>query len=99
MNADNKAENHEALLRSMEPPIYPREAAREKTQGYVTLEFTLNETGSTEDIRVIESVPPGTFDAAAIDAVSQYSFWPRQVNGKMVRGGEIRSLIKFEFDK
>src|SRR5690606_25710783 len=48
-------------------PVYPARAAQRGLEGYVIVEFTVTETGSTRDISVVES-SSSLFDRAAVDA-------------------------------
>jgi protein TonB len=62
-------------------PQYPRDAAMNQIEGYVTLAFTIDETGSVRSPRVIESRPPRVFDREAIRAILRWKFKPRIVDG------------------
>ncbi len=67
------------------PPEYPMRASENNVEGFVTLRFIVNETGSVEDPEVIRSEPPGVFDKAALRAVMRWKFQPLIRNGKPVR--------------
>ncbi len=67
------------------PPEYPMRASEDNVEGFVTLRFIVNETGSVEDPEVIRSEPPGVFDKAALRAVKRWKFQPLIRNGKPVR--------------
>lgn len=67
------------------PPEYPMRASENNVEGFVTLRFIVNETGSVEDPEVIRSEPPGVFDKAALRAVRRWKFQPVIRNGKPVR--------------
>jgi TonB family protein len=58
------------------PPIYPPQAAREQIEGHVVMLFDLHTDGTTHNIRVIESVPLGVFDGAAVKALEQWTYYP-----------------------
>ena len=66
------------------PPEYPHIALLNETEGYVTLMFTVTETGSVSDPEIIASAPPGTFDRAAIKAVLRWKYQPQLANGKPI---------------
>ena len=55
---------------------YPRKAEQAGTEGWVDLEFTVTPAGAVNTLGVVSSQPPGTFDAAAISAVSQWRYKP-----------------------
>jgi TonB family protein len=53
---------------------YPRDALKNKINGYVIVEFLLGPKGTASELTVVESSPPKTFDDAALDAVSHGHF-------------------------
>lgn len=65
-------------------PKYPREALGRGQQGYVTLDVTVNPDGKVIDARVVDSVPPGVFDASTLKAAKAARFQPKIVDGKPV---------------
>lgn len=68
----------------IEAPRYPRQAFRSRTEGHVTIEFTVGTDGRTHNARVLESRPRSVFDASALQAVERWEFEPRIVNGRPV---------------
>jgi len=62
-------------------PQYPRDAAMNQIEGYVTIEFTIDETGSVRSPRVIDSSPPRVFDRAALRSILRWKFKPRVTDG------------------
>jgi TonB family protein len=66
------------------PPVYPREAQRAGTEGWVQVEFTIAPDGSTRDLQVRDSAPKEVFDKAALDSVSKWRFEPIRKNGAPV---------------
>jgi len=65
-------------------PEYPLEAARNRTSGYATVEFTINPDGSVSNAHVIASRPSRVFNSAAIQAVSRSKFKPALKDGQPV---------------
>lgn len=55
-------------------PVYPREAQLNGVEGSVTVEFTVNPFGDTQNVRVVSSRPAAVFDLAAISAVSRWRY-------------------------
>ena len=53
--------------------------------GYVKAEFVITKSGKTSDITVIESVPEGAFDKAAIAALKKWVYKPGELDGKVVK--------------
>jgi protein TonB len=76
-------------------PVYPVEALRNGTKGWVELEFTVTPNGSVRDIEVVAAEPRGVFDSAASEAVAGWRFRPRVVNGQPVAQ---RSTVTMRFD-
>ncbi len=64
---------------------YPERARRKGITGYVVFNILINETGSIEKIRVLESSPAGVFEEAAQAALEQWVFEPAIYQGKKVR--------------
>jgi len=58
-------------------PAYPDRARERGTEGWVDLEFTVTNDGSTRDIVVRSAEPAGTFDSAAVNAVRRWRYEPR----------------------
>jgi TonB family protein len=65
-------------------PAYPPQAFRDRVEGWVEVEFTVNERGTTGDIVVVAGAPQGVFDAAATEAVAAWRYLPRIANGQPV---------------
>ncbi|GLP95547.1 energy transducer TonB [Paraferrimonas sedimenticola] len=66
-------------------PRYPIAAARDRIQGWVQLGFTITESGSVDEIRVVASEPVDVFDQAAISALQKWRYQPKRIGGKAVR--------------
>ena len=79
------------------PPVYPPEAVERRTEGYVVVEFTVTETGSTANVRVVESSDP-IFNASAIESASQYRYTPRVTDGATVEVPGVRTRLLYVLD-
>lgn len=66
-------------------PPYPYRAALADIEGWVTVEFTVTETGAVADARVIDAQPPRIFNEAALKAILNWRFQPRKINGIPIR--------------
>lgn len=73
-------------------PQYPRDAAMNQIEGFVTVEFTITETGSVTSPRVIDSKPPRVFDRAAMRAILRWKFKPRIIDGVAVERTATQTL-------
>jgi protein TonB len=77
-------ETRAAQVISPAAPEYPLEAARNRTSGYATVEFTVNPDGSVSNAHVIAAQPNRVFNSAAIQAVSRSKFKPALKDGQPV---------------
>ncbi len=62
---------------SMTAPFYPRKAMLEGIEGHVVLQFDTDENGRVQKVKIVESVPGRVFDIAALKAVYQWVFKPK----------------------
>ena len=83
---------------SRQPPQYPYKAARRGIEGWVRVSFRVTETGTVEDVQVLESDPAGVFEQAAIKAVYRWRFKPRTVNGQAM-AGTAEQVVEFELNR
>jgi TonB family protein len=63
-------------------PPYPEDARNAGVSGVVTVELSLDETGTVRDARVTQSIP--LLDAAALETVRRWHYEPTLVNGRPV---------------
>jgi protein TonB len=63
-------------------PQYPEVAKQARVEGVVVLECTISATGHVTDVRVLKGIP--LLDAAAVEAVRQWSYTPTLLNGTPV---------------
>lgn len=73
-------------------PQYPRDAAMNQIEGHVTIEFTITESGSVRDPRVIDSDPPRVFDREAVRAILRWKFKPRVVDGTAIARQAVQTI-------
>ncbi len=79
------------LLHRVEPE-YPEAARQQNIQGRVRLEVHIGTDGSVQDVEVVSGSP--VLAQASIDAVKQWKFKPRVVNGQPV---EMQTRVTFDF--
>jgi TonB family protein len=77
------------------PPAYPHFAQLNGISGWVKLMFTVTAAGTTRDVRVTASEPPGVFDAAAVEAARRFVYSPRLENGTPVDRPNVETEITF----
>jgi len=71
---------------------YPKDAVRNRIEGFVVLEVTVNPDGSVRDVAVRKSAPPHTFEQSALDAVRRWRFQPKIVSGMPVEAKGIQTM-------
>jgi len=81
------------LVKSVTPE-YPIKANLNKIQGWVELDFTVNESGAVKDIVVHAASTPGVFEVAAAGALAKWRYKPVVRDGKIV---EQRARVRMRF--
>ncbi len=84
-------------------PQYPRIALNRGVEGFVTVSFTVTETGRTRNVVVLEAVTKdgkatSVFDRAAIAAAEQFKYQPRVQDGVAVEVHGVKNRFVFELD-
>ena len=77
-------------------PRYPSRALSRGIEGWVLLEFAIDELGLAVNPVVIESEPSGIFDRAATSAVKRWKYRPMIEDGRPRMRPGVRKLISFE---
>lgn len=79
------------------PPAMPKEAADRGISGYVVVSYTIKQNGLVGDVKVDEAQPKGVFDAAAMQAVSQWRYEPpKHADGKPATLTDQKIKLKFD---
>lgn len=82
---------------SIEAPEYPRSAYRNRREGTVYVEFTVDGDGRTRNIEVVEAEPRGVFEDAAVEAVESWRFQP-QIDEGRPQEVRLRQAVDFSLD-
>jgi len=105
--ARKKAENEAAAAAAaaaaaqVQPPkriktVQPVVSEKVRGKGYVVVAFTILQNGLVGDVKIAESEPKGLFDAAAVQAVSQWRYEPPlRADGKPAT---LEQKVKLKFD-
>lgn len=101
--ADAKAQKSasqriEPKLKRNVTPDFPAEAFDKGLSGLVTVAYTVDVEGKTQDVRVESSDPPGIFDRAATSAVRRWRYEPATVDGVPTEA-QLRISIRFTLPK
>lgn len=65
-------------------PEYPERARQREIEGSVLVSVLVGTDGQVKNAKILESIPPGIFDAAVDAAVRQWTFEPAQYRGTAV---------------
>tara|TARA_Y100000034_G_C6569838_1_gene246922 strand:- start:143 stop:475 length:333 start_codon:yes stop_codon:yes gene_type:complete len=68
-------------------------------EGWVRMSFEVTETGSTDNIQILDSSPAGKFDSEAIKALSKWKYKPKIVDGVAVRQTDLKVQLDFVLDE
>ena len=74
---------------------YPPAAKAAGVEGHVVVRYDVSAAGAVVNARVVEAVPPGIFDEAALQCVRQWRFKARMANGEAVPTGDRVSTVRF----
>ena len=88
---DYGIENRQAV-----PPEYPMLALQQHFEGSVTVEFSVDETGRTINIEIVDGPISGIFDRPAIRAIEQFVYEPLIVDGVPRSRGIMSMNLNFE---
>jgi protein TonB len=69
-------------------PVYPAEAVRSGTNGFVEVEYTVDAAGKVASVSVLNAKPARMFESAAVKAVKQWQFAP---------GADGRGKVRLDF--
>jgi len=79
-------------------PTYPRRMAARGIEGWVLLEFSVDQLGRVQNPQVIDARPTGGFSKAAIDAVLRYKYKPKVFDGKAAWVHGVQTRMVFQLD-
>ncbi len=88
----------EPKLKRSVTPDYPSDAFAKGLEGVVTVAYTVDAEGKTQDVGVESSDPPGVFDRAATNAVRRWRYEPATVDG-VPSEARLRISIRFTMPK
>ena len=92
--SDMISANQLVLVKSV-AAVYPAKAERGALEGWVELDFAVDETGTVRDVSVHAASPRGVFDQSATTALLQWRYRPVVVDSKPVAR---RARIRMRFE-
>ncbi|MEO8010403.1 MAG: energy transducer TonB [Dokdonella sp.] len=93
----SSADDSDASVTSAASLSYPQQAARNRVEGWVEVEFTVTAEGQVQGARVLRSDPPRVFDREAIRSIERSTYRARIENGTPVNA-TLRRRIEFKLD-
>jgi TonB family protein len=78
--------------------VYPPDARANGIEGYVVVRYDVAADGRVHNARVVDAQPAGTFDEAALQAVSRWRFRPPQRNGEAQPVTGLQSRLEFALE-
>jgi protein TonB len=84
-------------LRQVQPE-FPERARRKGVQGYVKVSVYVNESGSVDQVRILDAAPSGVFEQAAESAIRAWEFQPGVYQGESVAGW-VTQTFRFKLQK
>ncbi len=79
-------------------PQYPIKQLNNKVEGWVKVQFVVNELGNATQIKVIEAKPKRVFNQATIRAIRKSKFKPLRIDGKAVSQTAVQ-VIEFKLNE
>ncbi|MCW8875954.1 MAG: energy transducer TonB [Kangiellaceae bacterium] len=79
-------------------PLYPTKAKRDGLEGYVTLTFDVDATGSPYNVKVVDAKPRGVFDKSARKALRKWKYNPKVEGGKAIEIYNQRVTLEFQLE-
>jgi protein TonB len=80
-------------------PDYPPRALSRGLEGWVQVQFTITATGTVKDAVVVDAMPKGIFDDAALKAIARWRYNPKVENGVAVERVGVQTVIRFQLDQ
>lgn len=77
---------------------YPSRALARGIEGFVELSFTVDRFGNVADPIVLNAVPEGIFERAALQSIERWKYSPAMNNGMAVETHDVRQRIVFQID-
>jgi protein TonB len=79
------------------PLEFPEQAKAKASAGQVLLQLLVTEEGTVGDAKVVESEPPGVFEAAALQSARLWKFEPGISSGKTISAW-VSQRLRFELN-
>jgi len=94
--AKNNLNIKNAIPKIVVQPSYPQYAAMNKIEGYVKFMFDISKDGEVINAEIVESVPNGVFDNAAMKVLPKWIFRAASENGKNIEQAGFTYTMQFK---
>ena len=74
-------------------PPQPKNEAGQTIEGWAVVRYSVLANGKTDNVRVVDTVPPGIDTKATVDAVERWTFSPATADGKAVDWHNTESVV------
>ncbi|MGF1718928.1 energy transducer TonB [Vibrio kyushuensis] len=91
--------NQQALPLYRVEPRYPAKALKRGAEGFVIMQFTIDETGRPIDIHILEANPRRMFEREAIRALKKWKYQPKVIDGKSIAQTDQTVRLEFKLAK
>lgn len=82
-----------------QPPVYPKSALRARIEGYVVLQYDVDENGFVRDPRLVKLEGDKNFEQVSFDAVQTFRYAPRFIDGQAVVVKGVQNKFNFSIKK
>src|SRR5690349_15357503 len=79
-------------------PDYPPRALSRGLEGWVKVQFTITQTGTVKDAKVVDAMPKEIFDDAALKSIARWRYNPRVEGGVAVERVGVQTIIRFQLE-
>src|SRR5690606_27596915 len=76
-------------------PPQPKNKAGKTVEGWAVVRYSVLANGKTDNVRVVDTVPPGIDTKATVDAVERWTFSPATADGKAVDWHNTESVVVY----
>lgn len=80
------------------PAVYPEAAIEQGIEGWIVISLTVSAAGEVVDPYVEDAEPAGVFDESALEAIRQFTFRPKMVDGEAVTTSGVQYLFRYHLD-
>ena len=92
----NQLDHPLAVVHQSRPP-YPKRAQRQNVEGWIKVQFVVDEHGRVDSLRIIAAEPAGFFEQSVLQCVGDWRFQPGTVDGRVVKA-QVEQTIAFKLE-